>query len=112
LIFDKNSFPIGHSARLRLLAKAGAPVSYLANRSIDIQTLALREHMEQGDFGKLIMPVLRDGQLFTVQSGRLAALTNTEVLIAVAESLGNGADGLTMSKIDYADGRLELDLIS
>jgi hypothetical protein len=112
LIFDRNSIPVDRDARLRLFAKAGAPVSYLANRSIDIQTIALREHMEQGDFGKSIMPVLRGGQLFTFMSGRLATMTNSEVVIAVAESLGNNADGLTMSKIDYADGRLELDLVS
>jgi hypothetical protein len=30
----------------------------------------------------------------------------------VAESLGNSADGLTVSRIDETDGRLELDLVS
>jgi len=39
LIFDKNSIAIDRDCRLRLLAQAGAPSPYLANRSIDIQTL-------------------------------------------------------------------------
>jgi hypothetical protein len=39
-------------------------------------------------------------------------LNNAEVLTAVAESLGKGADGLTVSRIDHTDARLELDLVS
>jgi hypothetical protein len=112
LIFDNNNIPIDQNARARLLAKAGAPVSYLAKRRVDIQVLALREHLEQGDFGDTVTPVLRCGQLFTIQCGRLVELTNSEVLTAVADSLGNDADGLSLSRIDRADSRLELDLVS
>lgn len=48
VIFDRNSAPFDHEAHLRLLAKAGAPVTYLARRSLDFQILALREHIEGG----------------------------------------------------------------
>jgi hypothetical protein len=42
----------------------------------------------------------------------LAELNNVEVLTAVADSLGNDADGLLVPRIDYTDGWLELDLAS
>jgi len=112
LILGENSIPMDQDARIRLLAKAGAPVSYLEKRNIGIQMLALREHIRQGDLGHMLAPVLRRGRLFTVQSGRLVELTHTEILTAVADSLGERADGLMLSRIDHADSRLELDLVS
>jgi hypothetical protein len=112
LISGKNSIPTDQAARLRLLGMAGAPTSYLANRSIAIQILALREHIRQGQLGDILTPVLRRGQLFTLLSGSLVELSSTEVLTAVGDSLGSNTDGLTMSKVSHADGRLELDLVS
>jgi hypothetical protein len=112
LIFDKTSIRLDQDARFRLLANAGAPVSYLAKRSIDIQILALREHLQQGDFGEMLTPVLRNGQLFTVRRGDLLELGYAEVINTVADALGRGADDLMVSKIDRSDAKVELDLLS
>src|ERR1039458_2805050 len=112
LIFDKNRIPMTQDARERLLGKAGAPVTYLKERGIDVQIIALRDHFRQGDFGRALRPVLRNGQLFTIRRDNLIELAHADVLNAVAESLGESADGLTLSQIAYADGRLEMDLVS
>jgi len=56
--------------------------------------------------------VLRNGQLFTLQRGDLRELSYSETLTAVAEGLGQNADSLSVSRIDRADGRLELELVS
>jgi hypothetical protein len=45
-------------------------------------------------------------------SGTLAELSHAELLTAVAEALGEAADQLSVSRIDRADGRLELELTS
>ena len=112
LIFGKDSLPMNQEARDRLLGKAGAPVAYLKERSIDVQIIALRDHLRQEDFGPAPRPVLRDGQLFTLRSDSLVELPHYDVLSAVAEALGTDIDTLNPSRIDYADGRLELDLVS
>ena len=112
LIFDKNSIPMTQDARERLLGKAGAPVTYLKERGIDVQIIALRDHFRQGDFGRAPNVVLRNGQLFTIRRDNLIELAHVDVLNAVAESLGESADALILSRTDYADGRLELDLVS
>ena len=112
LIFDKNSIPLNKGARTRLFEKVGAPLAYLEKRSVDVQTLALRDHIQQGCFGPAPKPVLRNGELFTLRRDNLVELAHTEVLQAVAESLGNGIDALELSRMDYADGRLELELVS
>lgn len=112
LIFDKNSVPMTQETRERLLAKAGAPVTYLKERGIDVQIIALRDHFRQGDFGPAPKLILRHGQLFTLRSDNLVELAHSEVLNAVAEPLGESAASLTVSQIGYADGRLEMDLVS
>ena len=112
LIFGKNSIPMSEEVRLDLLSKAGAPTSYLAKRDIGIQILALREHLRQGDLGDTLVPVLRRDQLFTLQGGGLILLSHSEILSAVADSLGANADGLKLSRIDHVGGRLELDLVT
>jgi hypothetical protein len=112
LIFDRNSVPLTQECRLRLLEKAGAPVAYLKRRGIDVQIVALRDHFQQRDFGDSPRLVLCDGYLFTIRRDDLVELAHSDVLNAVAESLGNSADGLNVSQISYADGRLELDLVS
>jgi hypothetical protein len=112
LILDGNSLPMEQDVRARLLAKAGAPVSYLSDRSINIQMLALQEHLQQGDFGRTPKAVLRNGRLFTIQRSDLVELTHSEVLTAVADALGRNAECLSLSRIDYADGNLELELVS
>lgn len=112
LIFDKNSVPMDQGARNRLFEKVGAPVAYLKQRGIDVQILALRDHFRQAEFGSAPRLVLRGGQVFNVRRDSLVELTHSEVLTAVAEPLGEIAEGLTVSRIDYADGRLELDLVS
>jgi hypothetical protein len=112
LIVGENSVLFGENARHRLLERAGAPVSYLAKRSIDIQMLALREHISQQVFGGVVVPVIRGGKLFTLNSGHLTELTIFEVISAVADALGASAGDLTVSRITHADGRLEVDLAS
>jgi hypothetical protein len=112
LILDRNSIPLDQQARNRLFEKAAAPGAYLSGRSIDVQVLALLDHFRQGDFGRAPTPVLRNGELFTLRSDDLIELTHSEVLNAVAESLGESVDSLNPSRIDYSDGRLELDLVS
>jgi len=112
LIFGKSSISLGQDARNRLFEKVGAPATYLEKRSIDVQMVALRDHIRQGGFGRAAKPVLRDGELFTLRCDDLIELTHSEVLNAVAESLGDSVDGLKLSRIDYTDGRLELDLVS
>jgi hypothetical protein len=112
LIFDGNSLPLDESTRARLLTRAGAPVAYLGQRSIPVQTLALREHFREGDFGSAPRFVLRNHKLTGIHGGELVELTQTEVLDAVGETLGQAADSLTVSKIERTDERLEVELIS
>jgi hypothetical protein len=112
LTFDGNSFPMHQDARNRLLGKAGAPVGYLSSRSIDLQVDALREHLQQRDFGRAPKLVIRRGELFTISPGELTELTHSEVLAAIGDSLGQDAGGLSVSKIEHADGQLELELVS
>jgi hypothetical protein len=112
LIFGSNSVPMNQDARDRLFEKLGAPSAYLKKRSTDVQILALRDHFRQGDFGPEPKLVLRDGKLFTIRSDNLIELGHVDVLNGVAESLGQSVDSLHLSRIDYADGRLELDLVS
>ena len=112
LTFDKNSFALDQSGRNRLLAKAKAPVAYMSERRTNVQMLALREHLSQGAYGKTPQVVTRNGQVFTILPGKLIDLGDSEVLGAATESLGKDADNLVVSKIDRADGRLELELVS
>jgi hypothetical protein len=112
LILDKNSIPLTPDGRNRLLGKAGAPLTYLTERGIDVQIVALRDHLRQGDFGPVPRAVLRDGELFTLLCDSLVELSHYDVLSAVAESLGKDIHTLNSSRIDYAAGRLELDLVS
>jgi hypothetical protein len=112
LIFDGNSLPIDGNARGRLLAKVRAPIGYLKNRSTNLQLDALREHLEQGDFGSTPKVVTRRGELFTISHGELIELTHSEVLGAIGDSLGRESGGLFVSKIEEADGQLELELVS
>jgi len=111
-IFDRNSIPIDQDTRNRLFGKVRAPVAYLEKRSINLQMIALRDHIRQECFGRALKPVLRDGQLFTFRSDNLVELAHLDVLNAVAESVGKDIDTLNLSRIDYADGRLEMDLVS
>jgi hypothetical protein len=112
LILGGNRLPVDQETRRRLLAKAGAPVSYLSDRSINIQMLALQEHLQQGVLGRTPRAVLRNGRLFTIQRSDLVELTHFEVLTVVADALGENAECLSLSRIDYADGNLELELVS
>ena len=112
LICGNNSIPAHQDARNRLFEKVGAPCAYLEKRGIDVQIVALRDHIRQGDFGLAPNPVLRNGQLFTLRCDNLIELAHADVLNAIAESLGQSADALTLSQIAYADGRLEMDLVS
>lgn len=112
LTFDKSRVPLNQAGRNRLFNKVGAPAEYLSSRSTDVQIVALGDHLQQGDFGSEVKIVLRNGQLFTIRSDRLVELTHSDVLNAIGESLGEGADALNLSRIDYGDGRLELDLTS
>jgi hypothetical protein len=96
----------------RLFAKAGAPVTYLAERSIDLRIVALREHLAQGDLGTSPRPILLNGHLFTLHSGNLVELTHAELLGAITDALGNHADRLVVSRTHQADGRVELELVS
>ena len=113
LISGKTSIVMDGTTILRLLGRAGAPVSYLANSERTISKhRPCGNTLKTGISGRKITPVLRGGQLFTVESGSLVSLKHHEVLNAVTESLGRNAADLTLSKIDYADGRLELDLLS
>jgi Domain of unknown function (DUF932) len=112
LTFDGNSFPMDQQARNRLLAKAGAPVGYLRSRSINLQVNALREHLQQWDFGHAPKVVIRRGEMFTLSHGELIELTHSEVLAAIGDSLGQDADGLSVSRIEETDGQLEVELVS
>jgi hypothetical protein len=112
LIFDKNRIPLDEQARRRLFEKTGAPVAYLIRRSLNLQMVALREHFQQSDFGGAPKLVLRNGQLFTIRRDNLVELAHVDVLNAVAESVGEAAGALNVSRIAYAGGRLELDLTS
>jgi hypothetical protein len=112
LISDKISVRLGEKARRRLFEKVRAPFAYLEKRSINVQILALRDHIRQEGFGRAPKPILRYGELFTLRCDNLVELAHSDVLNAVGESLGENADGLNVSRIDYADGRLELDLVS
>jgi len=112
LTFGANRVPMDQSGRERLFARAGAPVAYMKNRSINIQMLDLAEHFQQGAFGASPRIVLRNRELFTVLPGTLVELNHAELLAAVAEPLGKDADSLSVSRIDRADGRLELELTS
>jgi hypothetical protein len=112
LNFDKNSVPMNQDARDRLFEKVGAPSADPKKRSTDVQILALRDHFQQGDFGPEPKLVLRDGELFTIRRDNLIELAHADVLNGVAESLGQSVDTLNVSRIGYADGRLELDLVS
>ena len=110
--FGEISIPLDQESRNRLFVIAGAPQSYLSQRSIDIQNLALREHLQQGTFGEIVTPVLQAGKLLTLHSGRLAEMTYSEVLGAVSETLGDDAAPLSVTKIDHSDTRLELEVTS
>ncbi len=112
LIFDGNSLPLEENSRSRLLAKVGAPIGYLKNRSTNLQLDVLREHLEQGDFGHIPKVVTRRGELFTISRGELIELTHSEVLAAIGDSLGQDSSALSVSKIEEADGQLELELVS
>jgi hypothetical protein len=111
LIFDGNSFPMDQSARNRLLERVGAPVGYLRSRSIGLQVDALREHLQKEDFGRAPKLVIRRGELFTISHGELIELSHSEVLAAIGDSLGPDASGLSVSRIEEADGQLELELV-
>jgi hypothetical protein len=112
LICGENSIPMSEEVRLELLSKAGAPTSYLTKRNMDIQILALREHLQQGDLGDTLVPVLQGDRLFTLQAAGLVELSHSEMLSAAMESLGPSADGLKLSRIDQTGGRLELELVT
>jgi len=112
LIFDGNSLPLEENARGRLLAKVRAPIGYLKNRTTNLQLDALREHLEEGDFGRTPKVVTRRGELFTISHGELVELTHSEVLAAIGDSLGQDADGLSVSRIEETGGQLELELVS
>jgi hypothetical protein len=112
LICGNNSIPAHQDARNRLFEKVGAPCAYLEKRGIDVQIVALRDHIRQGGFGLAPKPVLRNGQLFTLRCDNLIELAHADVLNAIAESLGQSGDALTLSQIAYADGRVEMDLVS
>jgi len=112
LIFGNNSALLDQDARNRLFKMFGAPDGYLSRRSIDVQIVALRDHFRQEEVGRDPKLVLRNGRLFTIRRDNLVELAHSEVLSAVAESLGAHADGLIASRIEYSDGRLALDLVS
>jgi Domain of unknown function (DUF932) len=112
LTFGTNSFAMDQNARSRLFTKASAPAAYLSGRSIDVQSLALQEHLRQGDFGNNPKIVVRNDQVFTIVSGTLIRLSHAELLSAVMDALGRFADTLSVSRIDLRDGRLELELLS
>jgi len=112
IIFDNNSVPLTQQSRNRLFEKARAPFVYLSERAIDVQILALRDHFRQQDFGAAPKFVLRNGELFTLVRSQLIELNLHEVVAAVGEALGADADNLNVSRIDYKDGRLDLDFVS
>jgi hypothetical protein len=112
LTLGKNRLAIDQTVRNRLFEKAGAPWGYMSERSIDVQMLALTDHLRQGAFGSSPKIVTRDGQLFTLVSDKLIQITHTDVLSAVADPLGAAADDLSVSRIDRVDGRIELELVS
>jgi hypothetical protein len=112
LTFDKSRVPMERATRARLFAQIKAPEAYLSQRSIDVQSVILDEHIRQGAFGKAPRPVLRNGYLHTLKSDDLVELTHAELINSVAEGLGREGDDLNVSGVDMGSDRLSIELVS
>lgn len=109
---DGRSLKLTAASRTRVYEAFSAPSAYMTKLSTPTQDVVLDEIVKQGDPEEQLSIAVRGDEVFTIARGGFIRLRTHEVIDAVIESLGENANGLSLTRIGTQGDTLDLELAS